>query len=195
MSTLIYKKANTAFIKKEVCFEMVFERPYYMTVAYADGKKVHIEKFKSNTKDKSISIEAGWKKLESLTEYPAIMLFYSGKEHIFEKNINNLPPVILENGSAYISVGTILALQKKSKKLYSDAFFFKDYAFDKMNEMCPNLFFTFHGSWLLKQIIPTYSAMAFIKPDGEVSLIYKEGKSDTFKGMWYFDTLSARQKK
>jgi len=184
MSNIICKPAGVRFSKEEVSFEMIFEEPYYIGVAYAD-EKMEVKKFKAD-------IEGGWQELERLTDYPFIAFFENQRDKRIENNHNNLCPVILGD-SAYVASGEILGLGKKTRKIFTDVFYFKQFAFEKMEEKHSSLFFSWRGRWLLDQIIPKTSAMAFLNKDGEFSII-NEQSGYTYKDMWYFDTDCVNQK-
>src|SRR6266478_3270507 len=112
MSILLCKPKGIQLLQKEAEFEMVFERPYYLTFAYSDGEKVHIEKYRDS------DMKVAWKKLESLKDNAAIIFFEHKRRKIFEKRSENVPPTRLNDELAYIGVGTILTLIKKLRKQY-----------------------------------------------------------------------------
>ncbi len=188
MSNIICKPQGVQLTKKDAAFEMIFEEPYYIGLAYTDGKQIQIKKFKNN------EIEAGWQELEKLTDYPLITFFEDQRVKQIEKNVDNLCPVILgDSVSAYVAAGEILRLKSKKNKQFTDVFYFKQFAFDKMEQMCPEMFFSYQGRWLMHRIIPYTSAVAFLSREGKFSIINKNS-GYTYKKMWYFDTECVKTK-
>lgn len=181
MSNIITKPAGVKFSKEKVSFEMIFDEPYYIGVAYTDGKKIQIKKFVGN----NAALEAGWQELEKLTEYPFIAFFGNKYNKVIEKNNENLCPISLGD-CAYVAAGEILNLRKKTRKQFTDAFYFKQYAFDEMEQACPSLFLHYQGRWLLHRIISRKAAMAFLSKDGKFSVVNHDGGYE-FEKMWYFD--------
>jgi hypothetical protein len=187
MPVIIAKPAKIEFKKKDAEFEMVFEWPYYLTVAYAQDGKVHTKKFQNE------EVEQGWTFLESLTKNAFIAFLHDKHQKIYKKNEENLPPIAIHDELAYIPAGDILTLSGKTKKEYSDARRMKSFAFEEMEKSNPGIFFTYAGIWLLENIISYLSSIAFIKGDGTVNVL-RPNDWDTFKGMRYFDTKTVPKK-
>ncbi len=188
MAILLCKPKGVQLLQKETEFEMVFERPYYLTFAYSDGEKVHIEKHKDS------DMKEVWKKLESLTDNAVIAFFEHKRRKIFEKYGDNVPPTRLNDSLAYIGVGTVLNLVKSLRKKYYGSYFYKQFKFDGLLKMDANIFFSHPMCWFLEKVMSEKSAMAFLRADGTISIV-NMSNFETFKDMLYFDTVLISKKK
>src|SRR6266446_9999923 len=147
MALLLCKPKGVQLLQKEAEFEMVFEHPYYLTFAYSDGEKVHIEKYKDS------DMKIAWKKLESLKNNAAIIFFEHKRRKIFEKYSDNVPPTRLNDELAYIGAGTLLNFIKKVRKEYSSSYYFKQFKLDNLLKMDSNIFFSHPMRWFLEKVI------------------------------------------
>lgn len=181
MSSFIISKPAGALFKKSDFFPEIISDPiYYISIAYAKDDQIHIKKF-----SKAYDLNLAWEALESLTDYSLIAFFYSKKEKVIENNIDNLCPVRLNDDVVYVAAGDILSLRKQTKKKFTDVFFMKQYMFDAMMEKNPYIFFSYAGCWLVDAILPSTTALAFIRGNGEVSIINKE-KGFVMNNIWFF---------
>ena len=188
---LIHKPKGTPLLKKEVCFEIIFKNPYYISFAYPQKGKIKLEKYSNSRKG---DIDKAWARLANLTDESLIAFFQSYKEKVIEKYADNLNPILINEDLAYVSVGGVLSLSKKQKASYTDSYFLKKEGLEVMAKEIPNVFFLEAGKWLIEEFVPSTTGLAFIKSDGDVSLINEENGS-TFKNLWFFDPELAKKAK
>jgi len=192
MSTLIAKPSGVPFLEKDVWGEIIFKEPLYVGLAYAKDGQIHVEKYieEENKKDSKI-IDAAFRRLETLTDFNVVVFFEHKKTKVFRLTQENIPPIVINDKLVYVAAGEILSLTKEHKKIYSDAFYMKDYLFNPVLAGIPDLFYSYSGAWLLEKFIPGTSALVFLNADGKgddgFSVIH-HSKGEIFNKMWCFDT-------
>lgn len=189
-SVIIHKPFGVGTSVTDLFRTIVFFRAKHIGVLYTDWTEMKTRKFSEKTGD----LEQAENFILGLKDYPALLFFSSEKAKKFIRNRDNMPPVLVNQDLGYVSAGEIVALPAKVDKDYTDTNYMNGFSFQPIAKMIPDFFFTFEGMWLLDNMIPNETSIAFMKVDGDVTLS-NQNKWCVHNEMQYFDTVIASASK
>lgn len=191
-SVIIHKPFGVETSVTDLFGKIVFFRAKHIGVLYSDWTEMKTRKFSEKTGD----IGQAENFINGLKDYPALLFFSSEKGKKFIRNRDNMSPVLVNQDLGYVSTGSIVTLPASVDKDYTDINYLNGFSFQPIVKMIPDFFFTFEGMWLLDNIVPDETSIAFMRVDGDVTLSNQD-KWRIHDEMQYFDTViaSATKKK
>lgn len=189
-SVIIHKPFGVETSVTDLFRKIVFFRAKHVGVLYSDWIEMKTRKFSEKTGD----IGQADNFIKGLKDYPALLFFSSEKAKKFIRNRDNMPPVLVNKELGYVSAGDIVTLPASVDKDFTDINYMNSFSFQPITTMIPDFFFTFEGMWLLDNVAPNETGMAFMRVDGDVTLSNQD-KWSNHGEMHYFDTVIASAKK